>query len=227
MSKSKHGKLIDKVSSLKRKARLTPESNRYVDKATREKLGLQIPKKVKTLPDFLNAAEIWKLYDEASKINNYTRFLVEFLVMTGLRIGEATNLLVHDIDFYNKQFKVRSGKGSKDRYVPITESLSHKIKLFLVKRKKGYLFSKSNETQYTKRALQYKVTKAIRKCDFKKKLNTHSLRHTFACILLSKGMSLKQIGLLLGHDSEKTTEIYAKLELGSVKEEYMRIMGNE
>ena len=65
----------------------------------------------------------------------------------------------------------------------------------------------------------------IKEAALTKKLSTHSLRHMFACICLSKGMRLEDIKLMMGHSSIKTTEIYAKLELGAIKDKYLQIMG--
>jgi len=214
---------ITKVIEVKRSYNLTPQQNRYVDKRTREVMKFQMPLVPKKLPDHLIPAEIYQLF-KVSKDN--TRFLIEFLIMTGLRINEARCLLIQHIDLNNNQLKVVSGKGGKDRYVPLSENMIHKIKMFTNKRQSGYLFAKSNNTQYTKRALQKKVEKAIKLSGFTKKLSTHSLRHTFACLCLSRGMRLEDIQLLMGHSRIETTQIYAKLELGDIKEKYLQLMGN-
>ena len=147
------------------------------------------------------------------------------MIFTGLRISETRNLLIQHIDFYNNQLKVVQGKGRKDRYVPIKISLNNQIRQYIANRGTGYLFAKKDLTAYTIRALQKRMETVIKLCRFDKKLSTHSLRHTFACLCLAKGLRLEDIKLLMGHSSIKTTEIYAKLELGSIKENYLRLMG--
>jgi site-specific recombinase XerD len=225
LSRTQLGNCIDEIIITKRKYNLTPEQNRYIDKRVRELLKLQIPKVQKTLPDFLNASEIHYILKTAQEKSPFDSLLIEFLIFTGLRINEAKNLLIPQIDFQNNQLKVIQGKGSKDRYVPISDNLLHKIKLYIGDRKSGYLWVKRNLTAFTKRALQKRITHVIKACNFDKKLTTHSLRHSFACLCLAKGLRLEDIKLMMGHDTIKTTEIYAKLELGSIKEQYLQLMG--
>lgn len=218
--------LISDLIVLKKRAGLSPGQNRYVDKCVRESLSLQMPKASKRLPDFLNGGEIHALLEESWK-DNFTGLLVQFLIFTGLRVGEARNLLVQSLDFGNNQLKVVLGKGGKDRFVPLAPSLSSMLKTHLAGRRSGYVFChRHQDVPYSVRALEYRVTGAIKKCNFSKRLSTHSLRHTFACMMIAKGMSKEHIQLLMGHSSVKTTEIYAKIELGPVKDEYLRLIGH-
>lgn len=214
---------IESITETRRRYQLSPQQFRYVCKKVRENEKLQVPKARKALPEFLNAAEIYRLLD-VTKEKTFDNLLIEFQIKTGLRIGETTKLLVQDIDFQNNQLKVRQGKGNKDRNVALAHSMQRRLLTYLNGRKTGFLFCKKDGRQYSIRALQYKIENAIKMAGFEKKLSTHSLRHTFACALLSKGMSLEQIKLLMGHSHITTTEIYAKLELGSVKDQLLRIM---
>jgi integrase/recombinase XerD len=217
-------KVIKELLEIVKKNNLSPTEYRYVCTAVRRQAKLTIQKRPKKLTDFLNASEIYTLTKYAAEKNNFTGLLVEFLIFTGLRISEASRIMIQDIDFNNNQLKVVEGKGSKDRYVPLTSNLAQKIKLYVNNRQRGYVFSRSDDKRYTIRALQTRVTNVINECNFSKKLSTHSLRHTFACLCLSKGLRIEQIKLFMGHSSIKTTEIYAKLELGSVKNEFLSLM---
>ena len=217
---------IDSIKSIKSKYHITPEQNRYIDKMVRNELNLMISKRPKILPDYLNPSEIYKFKKIAvSKKNGIYSMLANLLIFTGLRISEARNLDIRDIDFLNNQIKVRQGKGSKDRYVPIGSGLLEQIKHFSGNRIKGYLFINSKNKPYSIRRLQQMMEECIFEADFNKKLSTHSLRHTFACMCLSKGIRLEDIKLMMGHSSIKTTEIYAKLELGAIKDQYLQLMG--
>ncbi len=215
---------ITEVCEVKTKHGITPEQNRYVDKEARNTLKLVIGKQSKRLPDFLTPPEIYKFLETAGK-SPQKRLIAEMLIFTGLRISELNNLDIRDVQFDNNQVKVREGKGGKDRYVPITNSLLHKLRLYIGNRDKGYIFVNNKGTQYCKRMLQHMMEQVIIECNFAKQLSTHSLRHTFACLCLAKGIRIEDIKLLMGHSSIKTTEIYAKLELGSIKEHYLQIMG--
>lgn len=221
--KTKLSKLSTEIGLLCRKNQITPFQFRYIVKKIKKDYNFIIPKVPKPLPDFLSSAELYALL-EVSKNNSFDNLLIEFMVFTGLRISETRNLLIGHIDFSNNQLKVIEGKGGKDRYVPLSTNLQSKLKLFLQDRKKGYVFARSDQKPYTIRAINYRITKQIQKCHFEKKIHVHSLRHTFACLCLARGLSLENIKLLMGHSSIKTTEIYAKLELGSIKEQFLRLM---
>lgn len=216
---------IKKIEKITRDYQLTPEQFRYVAKKVREQVGLQLPRSRRKLPDYLSPPEIYKILEVAHAVDRFDGVLIEFLIFTGLRISEAKQLMVGHLDFGGNQVKVVAGKGGKDRYVPISNNLISKIRLLIGGRSKGVLFAKRNGTMYSTRTLQYRITRIIRACGFSKDLTTHSLRHTFACLCLSRGIPIEQIKILLGHESIKTTEIYAKIELGAIKEKYLQIMG--
>lgn len=215
--------IADDISGIVLRYRLTPTEYRHVSKRVREKCKLQIPKIPKKLPDFMNPGEIYRLL-EVSKDNPFDGLLIEFMIFTGLRLSETRDLMIQSIDFGANQLKVVSGKGAKDRYVPLTTNLQHKLKLFLGGRLRGFVFARSDQKYYTRRALRYRITKQIAKCGFSKRIHTHSLRHTFACLCLARGLRLEDIKLLMGHDNIKTTEVYAKLELGSIKNKFLELM---
>lgn len=214
---------IKKIETVTRDAKLTPQQFRYVAKQVRVNVGLQVPKTNQTLPNYLTAAEVYALLEKA-KDKPTDALLMEFLIFTGLRVAEAANLLVSDVHFSENVLKVSQGKGSKDRYVPITNNLQSKLKLYLNGRTSGYLFCKSNETKYTTRALQYRVTYWLKACNFNKELSTHSLRHTFGCLALARLKDIKQVSVLMGHSSVKTTEIYAKIMLPGLVDDFLRLM---
>ena len=220
----KHTKVIKDINEIVKKNSISSTDFRYICARVRILSGLVLPKRPKTLPDYLTASELYFFLDQSQKIDNLTGLLAEFLCFTGLRIAEATNLMVQDIDFNANQLKVVRGKGGKDRYVPVTSNLLQKISLHLNKRTRGYVFGKKDGKVYTTRAFQKRITKALKSCNFNKKLHTHSLRHTFACLCLARGLDIKRLSVLMGHSSVKTTEIYARLELGDIKEEFLKLM---
>jgi integrase/recombinase XerD len=218
---------INSIKEIKTKYYLSPEQSRYVDKVVREELGLKTINKPKNLPDYLTPAEIHHMRNIAlSKKNGIYSMLLTLLISTGLRISEARNLQIDHIDFHNNQIKVIQGKGAKDRYVPIPTQVLSQIKHYISGRDRGYLFINSKWKQYSVRRLQQIIEEMILECGFNKKLSTHSLRHTFACLCLARGMRLEDIKLMMGHSAIKTTEIYAKLELGNIKEKYLQLMGD-
>jgi len=214
---------ITKFTEMTRACALTPKQFRYVIKKVREQLGLQMPKVPQTLPDYLTPAEVHHLLNLAKETPE-DALLIEFQIFTGLRIKETSDLLVQHIDWQEHMLKVVGGKGGKDRFVPITTNLQSKLLLYLNGRKTGYLFCKRNETKYTTRALQYRITYWLKLCNFSKVLSTHSLRHTFGCLVLAKLKDIKQVSTLMGHSNVRTTEIYAKIMLPALRDDFLRLM---
>jgi len=216
-------KVIDETKEIINKSNLTPQQLRYVFKIVRTELNLFLPKQPKTLPRYLTPPEIYHFLDVANKISSKHRLFAEFLITTGLRVNEARNVCIEDFKD-NNQLLVRIAKFGKERYVPYTNSMIHKIKLYMGDNK-GYLWTNSRHKLYSKRMLQFWIEKIVIKSDLSD-IHTHSLRHTFACLMLSKGMRIEELKTLMGHSSIKTTEIYGRLELGDIKEKYLQFMGD-
>lgn len=218
-------KCIAEILNILKKYSRNPEQTRYIFKKVRENGGYQVQKVRKKLPEFLNDAEIRHVIDTAHKEKNT---LVSTLMLTGiytgLRISELRNLKIQDIDFNNYQLRVINGKGSKDREVVLPQEVTRVLIPYLNGRKKGFVFCKKDETPYTIRALQVMIKRVFDRLGLNKTLSAHSLRHTYATLLLRRGVSLERIQLLMGHSSRITTEVYTHLELAPIKEEVLRIL---
>ena len=227
MKKRNHTQIIRRIIELLDKYKPTPQEFRYITQAIRVKLGLRIPKRPKRLPVAMTDSEIYIFLKKASDNKPIVSVLCNLLLFTGLRISEARNLDIRDIDWGGNVLKVVSGKGNKDRFVPLPLGLQDKLKIYLAGRKSGYVFCKKDGHKYTRRRLQYIVTNTIKECNFNKSLHTHSLRHTYATLLLRRGLHKDKIQVIMGHSSIKTTEIYTKMELGDTTSEVIKLMGYE
>ena len=216
-------KIIDGIKLYISKYSITPQQLRYIFKEVRNEMGLTIPKTPKKLPRYLSPQEIYHFLDTASKISARHRLFAEFLIVTGLRVNEARHVMLSDFKD-NNQLLVRVAKFGKQRYVPYTNSIYHKIKLYSGD-KVGYLWTSSKYKQLNKRTLQYWIEDIVKKSGLEG-VHTHSLRHTYACMMLSRGLRLEELKVLMGHSSIKTTEIYGRLELGEVKQKYLQFMGD-
>jgi len=203
--------------------KLTPQQLRYVFKQVRNESGLVLPTTPKTLPRYLNPHEIYHFLESASKLSPKHRLFAEFLISTGLRVNEARNVMIEDFKENNQLF-VRITKFSKQRYVLFTNSLKNKIDLYM-QGKRGYLWTSSKNTLLSKRTLQMWIEQIVKKSGLQG-VHTHSLRHTFACMMLAKGLRLEELKTLMGHTSIKNTEIYGRLELGDIKQKYLQFMGD-
>jgi integrase/recombinase XerD len=215
--------LIDNIKDLVMKAHVTPTTLRYIFKQVRNETQLIVPKHSESLPGYFTPADAWHLIETARAISDTHSLLVQILIETGLRISELHDLDLRDIDMSDNKLYVRAGKGGKDRYVPIGSNIAEKIFLYCKPRTAGYIFVKSNQTPLSVRRLQQMVNEVSLKAGFGT-AHPHKLRHTFACILINKGIPLEDIQLYMGHSSKITTEIYAKLTLTpEQKQKYLQL----
>ena len=184
---------------------------------------IESPKTGRKLPDTLSIDEIdtlIKAVDLSSNEGERNRAMLETLYGCGLRVSELVSLKISDL-FFEEGFIKITGKGNKQRFVPIG-SLAQKyihiykstIRLHLnVKKEHGdILFLNRRGSQLT-RAMIFTIIKDLAvKIELYKKISPHTFRHSFATHLLENGADLRSIQLMLGHESITTTEIYLHLD---------------
>lgn len=159
------------------------------------------------------------------------RVILSLIYSAGLRISEATALLISDIDFDRKTITVRKGKGNKDRCLPLATALIVGLNKYLSRyRPTGFLFySYQNNVRYSTRSIQQIMSAALQKAQINKPgASVHSLRHSFATHLLENGTNIVQIQGLMGHSDIATTLIYTKLvseNLHAVKSPFDTLYG--
>lgn len=131
----------------------------------------------------------------------------------GLRISEANNLIIDDIDSNNMQIRVRQGKGKKDRYTLLSQkNLSILREYWKNYRPKYWLFPGNPSTKaISPRTIQQVFKQSLSKAGINKNATVHTLRHCFATHLLEAGVDIFHIQKLMGHASPKTIAIYIHL----------------
>ena len=160
------------------------------------------------LPVILSQDEVRALLDAVDNIRD--RVIVTVAYSCGLRLREVATLRVVDIDGQRKLVHVKSGKGKKDRLVPLSPSLLEMLRLYWkVTRPSEWLFPGHKGCDHVDdRTIQRAVDKAARKAGIKKKVTPHILRHCFATHLLEAGVDLRILQSLLGHTRIGTTFRY-------------------
>lgn len=176
------------------------------------------PKRWQKLPDFLDFDEVEKILaagDKSAPKDYRDSMMLETLYASGMRVSELISVKIADIDFKRGIIKV-TGKGSKQRIVPIYDSLLEKIKDYLIirneyfvkERDEGFLFLNHNGSPLSRQHVWLWVKEACLRAGVKKNVSPHTLRHSFATHLLSGGADLRTIQIFLGHSNISTTEIY-------------------
>ena len=143
--------------------------------------------------------------------------VIALIYSAGLRLSEAVNLRLQDIDRTREVITIKAGKGKKDRQVPLSEKIVVMIHTYLNEyNPKEYLFEGQKGGKYSVKSVQNIFQKALQKADIKKKATVHTLRHSFATHLLEKGTDIRVIQEILGHASTKTTEIYTHVSTRTI-----------
>lgn len=217
--------LVQKLLRAYRAAHVTAEEFRYCQKRVRRLLGLRpLQGREKRLPEVLTPVELARMLAEAYRACPRDGLIVRTLFETGTRVSELVNVEVADADFAERTIRVRQGKGGKDRVVLFTEDLGQQLRLHLGTRTCGYLFETNRDGRFTPRRVQQIVQAIARRAGIVKHIHPHTYRHSMATFLRNQGVPLDVVQLLLGHSDPKTTQIYARLSLATVREEYDRAM---
>ena len=169
---------------------------------------IPFPKQEKKLPVVLSTQEVARLLRTLDNLKHRT--LLMTIYAAGLRLSEALHLAVSDIDSQRMVLRVRRGKGRKDRYAPLSETLLGQLRMYW-KRKQptSWLFpGKEDGSTLSKSSVQRVCRQAAGRAGLAKRVSPHVLRHCFATHLLEAGTDLKTIQVLLGHRNLNTTSVY-------------------
>lgn len=184
---------------------------------------IEVPKTGRKLPDTLSTEEIDRLIaaiDLSREDGERNRAMLETLYGCGLRVSELTALKLSDL-FFDEGFIRVTGKGSKQRYVPLSPVTQKYLTIYInelrthVTVKKGHedtVFLSRRGTGLT-RAMVFTIIKRLaEKINLQKSISPHTFRHSFATHLLENGADLRSIQLMLGHESITTTEVYMHID---------------
>ena len=190
---------------------------------------IESPKIGRKLPDILSVSEINALIgaiDLSKPQGERNRAMLETLYGCGLRVSELINLRISDL-FFEEDFIKVTGKGDKQRFVPISSVNKKYIELYRnearvhIKISKGHediLFLNRRGKQLT-RAMVFTIIKGLAEAiDLNKNISPHTFRHSFATHLLENGADLRAIQQMLGHESITTTEVYVHVDRSHLSE---------
>ncbi len=183
---------------------------------------IEMPRKSRHLPDILtnddvDAIEATFDMSQPDQARNCT--IVEVLYGCGLRVSELINLKLNNI-YTEEQCLLVTGKGNKQRWVPINEHALHMLHTYIYTIRsqvtpqhgeESYVFLNRRGRHLTRTFIFLFLKEAVEKAGIRKNVSPHSLRHTFATELVNNGADLRAVQEMLGHASISTTEIYTHL----------------
>ena len=185
------------------------------------------PKIWKNIPETLSVNEVTTLLSYISSLKNYRhafrdKVMVELSYACGLRVSELVNLKLNSIYFEESYIQV-TGKGQKDRLIPINKSTLIIIDEYIKTERLKYniddshLFLSQHKKFLTRQRIWQIIKKHIKNAGITKNISPHTLRHSFATHLLENGGTLRAIQEMLGHSNISTTEIYTHIEKNRLK----------
>ncbi len=194
---------------------------------------IESPRIGRKLPDTLSVADIDNLIKNIDLSYQYNginlgernRAIIETLYSCGLRVSELIELKISDL-FFEEGFIKVTGKGDKQRFVPIGATTQNYISIWMDIRNhiavqqnsKDILFLNYKGKKLTRAMIFTIIKKLVEKSGLKKNVSPHTFRHSFATHLLENGADLRAIQMMLGHESITTTEIYMHVDRSHLSE---------
>ncbi len=194
---------------------------------------LELPKIGRKLPEVLSVEEIdliESMIDLSKPEGHRNKAIIETLYSCGLRVSELTNLKISNL-YFNDGFIIVTGKGSKQRLIPIGEKaiddinfykMHYRNTLVIAEDARDFLFLNRRGQPLTRVMIFTIVKELAEMAGIKKNISPHTFRHSFATHLVEGGADLRAVQEMLGHESILTTEIYTHID-----REYLKQIVNE
>ncbi len=196
---------------------------------TNPSLNVVAPKIPKRLPNYVKQEETTLLLDRVVDPSDFVSFRNHLILMCfislGLRRSELINILVGDVNTIGKHLVI-TGKGNKQRKLPLNERLLEKFDTYINLRgsleqiQTNHLFLLENGNKLYPKFVYNLVKTSLSEVQTISKKSPHVLRHTFATLLSDNGAQINAIKDLLGHNSLAATQIYTHSSLGALKKAY-------
>ena len=193
---------------------------------------LEMPQKPQHLPDVLTVDEVDSIeavIDLSSPEGQRNKAIIETLFSCGLRVSELCSLRMSEL-YLDDGFIRVTGKGSKQRLIPISPKAIKELQLYFAERchvdiKPGYedfvFVSKARKKNLSRIMVFHMVKVFVELAGIHKEVSPHTFRHSFATSLLEGGANLRAIQAMLGHESISTTEMYMHIDTTHLREEIL------
>lgn len=184
---------------------------------------LEMPKLARKLPEVLSLQEIDQMLaviDMSKPMAHRDKAIIETLFSCGLRVSELVGLHVSDV-FFKDEFVKVTGKGNKERLVPIGDTALRALSLYIdqvrvhmkvQKKFEDTVFLNLMGSAFSRISVFKLIKQLAQKAGIHKTISPHTFRHSFATCLVEGGADLRAVQQMLGHESITTTEIYTHLD---------------
>ena len=211
-----------KVSSIKAYFKFLVNIKEIKKSPLRNHTSLRTKSKVVNPLNETEMKEVFELFKTSEKELTRDSMIIDILYSTGLRRAELINLKKSDIYFDDQVIKVL-GKRNKERLVPMLPGLVKKLKLYSRNLEEdSFLLQSKNGNKISPSTIYRVVNKYLRSISTKTKISPHVLRHTFATHILNNGADINSIKEILGHKSLASTQIYTKIKIPTIVNDYMK-----
>lgn len=211
-----------KVSSIKAYFKFLVNIKEIKKSPLRNHTSLRTKSKVVNPLNETEMKEVFELFKTSEKELTRDSMIIDILYSTGLRRAELINLKKSDIYFDDQVIKVL-GKRNKERLVPMLPGLLKKLKLYSRNLEEdSFLLQSKNGNKISPSTIYRVVNKYLRSISTKTKISPHVLRHTFATHMLNNGADINSIKEILGHKSLASTQIYTKIKIPTIVNDYMK-----
>lgn len=168
------------------------------------------PKGEQKQPDILSVQEVQKIISNSKNIKH--KSIIALMYSCALRVGEAVNLRIKDIDTKNNRIVIKNGKGKVDRIVMLDENLLKLLREYWGTYKTSeYLFEGATGGKYSEKSIQTLVKTAATKNKIDKNISSHSLRHSCITQMIKDGVDLRTVQKIAGHKNINTTAGYIRI----------------
>lgn len=193
---------------------------------------LESPSQLRHLPEVLSVEEVDRLIDSIDLDKwegQRNRAIIEVLFSCGLRVSELVTLRISCLYREERYLRVL-GKGGKERLVPISQRAIDEIDSWFVQRdamvikpgEEDFVFLNRRGSHLTRTMVLIMIKKYAAMAGLKKTISPHTLRHSFATVMLEGGADLRVIQEMLGHEDISTTEIYTHIDTSMLREEILK-----
>jgi len=186
-------------------------------------LRIDPPAGDKSPPKYLTHEEIERLRDACRR--PMERLLLEVLYSSGIRVSEAVALNWDDVNLDGKYLIVRDGKGGKSRQAPLSTRAVMLLRQYRDRRRDGnpWVFQSQFKRRMSKESIERTMRVLGERAGLRDRLTPHRLRHSLATHLLAAGVPIDVVQNILGHESIKTTTVYARTQQTTIEQHYRRV----